>query len=723
MGAVTRHLLFLSLLLLIACGGGGDGLQGGPPVAPLEDGSGGPQDPGPFTATTKGEEVTALIGPEGGSLVATDEGNRFTLTLPPGALEEETTISLAPVTLSGLGFEVLYAVRCQPSGTEFIVPGELTIELADGADPSGLVPFTMVDSGTRLSLLLGRIEGNRLTVPVQHFSFFGYAGALGAIESWTDSVIADPNLPPPSEEETLTNSLAGLILHDPSQQGGPAVQNLLSDHFNNSLLPFMDAASTSDDRLVVFRALRRYLHFLQAVAWFEGNIQPFEPIAQPRLVALLKRMLRLEAERMVRANNIDHMPKILRWYEMAQLLNLDTPENGLDLDSITAALPIKLVTRPDGAHGNGPHPDEEHFGTYPNANTALGLIPFPKILDQGEEKLLDLTCGYQLGDNQPMSDQVVRMSARLEGGDPDSRGNLETIPGQRTTSAPVDGVVEVVMAPQFSGHAGTLSSPFLIKLADNSDGINIIVDASLYVKKRFTLRVEGKLFMQPLQGPTTMSVGSTATVRVPLLRKGTKRLAGKEVEFSVTGGGSLSPDPVVTDSNGVAEVQYTAPSTAGQNVTIEASYVDGDQTVRESLTIAILPPQLAPSWSGPHTGVSSQFNNNPPIPGPPGTANLTLQFGNEFQGGRTISGGTLTFANDQGNVYRTVVITGGTFTYGSRGLQLNCRVEPFNPFSLIGSIRATLSADEANLDGDYEEVIQTLISRIVFRSTFQLTRN
>lgn len=724
MGSRLRSLLLLSLLFLVACGGG-EGLQGGPPVGPLDDGIQAPEDPGPFTATTKGEEVEALIGPDGGQLeVVTETGNKFSLTLPPGALEEETTITLAPVTLSGLGFEVLYAVRCLPEGTEFIVPGELALELSDGADLAGLVPFTVNDAGTRRSLLLGRVEGNRLIVPVQHFSFFGYSGALNSLESWTDSIIANPNLPPPSEEETLANSLAGLILFDSTQVGGPAVQNLLSDHFNNSLLPFMEAAATSDDRLVVFRALRRYLHFIQAVSFSGASIQQFEPAANPRLVALLKRMIHLEGQRMVRANNLDHMPKVLRWAALAQQLGLDTPENGLDMDSITASLPLKLVTRPDNAHGNGPHPDDEHFGTYPNGDTSLDLIPFPKILDQGEEKLLDITCGYQLGDKQPMSDQVVRISVLLEGGDPGSSPNLETIPGQRTTSGTVDGVVEVVTAPQFSGHAGTLSTNLLVKLADNSDGINIIVDASLHVKKRFTLRVEGKLFMGPLQGPTTMSEGSTATIRMPLLRKGTKRLGGKAVEFSVVGGGSLPAGPILTDSNGVAEVQYTAPSTAGGQVTIQASYVDGDQTVTESITITILPPQLGTTWNGTHTGVTTTFNNNPPTPGPPGAASLTLQFGNEFLGGRTISGGMMTFANDQGNIYRTLVITGGSFTYSSRELDLNCRVEPFNSFSQGGFIRAVLSADESTLtNGTYQEVIQTLINRIMFTSTFQLTRN
>ncbi len=692
-------------------------------------------DAAPFTAAPKAQVVSALIGPQGGTLeVASETGNRFILTLPPGALEEETNLTMVPVALTGLGVEVLGAVQCGPAGTRFTVPGELVIELVDGADPANLVAFTVDDTGGQRSLMLSRVEGNRLILPVQHFSIFGYF-EQAALEAFADSIINDPNLPPPEPEETLANILATIIEQGLDLPGGPRILQTLSDHFNTSLLPDLQAGVTAEDRIVVFFALRRYLYFVQCVEVAGGQISQFEPVANPLVVALLKRMMVLEGLRMVQLNNIDYVDKILRWYTAALHLDLATEQNGLDLESIRTGLPVKLVTRPDDAHGQGPHPDDgEHF----NTEDAQGnRIPFPKILDQGEQKELDITCGYQLGGNLAMSDKPVRMTVTLEGGDPQLVQGLDTIPGQRTTSESVDQVtgervVQVVTAPQFDGHSGTLATPLTVKLADNSDGINIIVDASLsagsllFVKKRFTLRVEGKLFMAPLAGPTTMSRGTTAGIQVPLLRKGTRVLQDKEVTFRVTGGGSFNPARVVTDANGTATVQYTAPPDAGQ-VTIEASYVDGEQTVTESLTITITPPQLAPVWIGTHTGVTTQFNNNPPTPpGPTGSANLTLQLGNEFTNfegvavGKQVTGGTLTFSNGNDPPYWRVQITGGTFLY-TGAVSLYCRQE--GSFSSQGTITAILSPDETALTrGTYEEVVQTILNRIVHRNTFELTR-
>lgn len=712
-------------------------MQGGPPVSPAQEAPVGPvADAAPFTAAPKAQVVSALIGPQGGTLEVTSEtGNRFLLTLPPGALEEETNLTMVPVALTGLGVEVLGAVQCGPAGTRFTIPGELVIELVDGVDPASLVAFTVDDTGGQRSLMLSRVEGNRLILPVQHFSIFGYF-EQAALEAWTDSIINDPNLPPPEPEETLASILATIIWEDPLASGGTILQ-VLRDHFNTSLLPALEAAASADDRLVVFLALRRYLHFVQCVEFSGGQISEFEPVANPRVVALLKRMIALEGGRMVQLNNIDYATKILRWYAAAQQLNLATAENGLDLDSIGQGLPIQLVTRPDDAHGEGPHPDDaEHFNTL---DAQGNRIPFPKIIDQGEQKDLNITCGYRLGGNRAMSDKPVRMTVQFEGGDPQLVQGLDTVMGQRTTSESVDlvtgeRVVQVVTAPQFESDWGTLATPLTVKLADNSDGINIIVDASLsagtivFVKKRFTLRVEGKLFMAPLAGPTTMARGSTAGVQVALLRKGTRILRDKEVTFRVTGGGSFNPAQVVTDANGTATVQYTAPPEAGQ-VTIEASYVDGEQTVRETLTIDIRPPQLAPTWIGTHTGVTTQFNNNPPSPpGPTGSANLTLQVGNEFTNsdgvpvGRLVTGGTLTFSNGNDPPYWTVRILSGNFLY-TGAVFLNCRREPFDPNSQGGTIRAVLSADETALtQGTYEEVVQTILNRIVHRNTFELTR-
>lgn len=193
---------------------------------------------------------------------------------------------------------------------------------------------------------------------------------------------------------------------------------------------------------------------------------------------------------------------------MALLQDIDLEENGLDIDSVLASLPVRIVTRPDAPHGNGTHPDAEHFD-------------FPSILEAGQREWLTIIAGYQIGDNPAMSDLPITLQVSLDGGQLDG-GQLveilETIPSQRDIVVNSDGNLTVVPGPQFPNQQGTAQLSEQVQLADNSDKIEIQVEAVLLrsIRKPFSLTVHGKLFMAPLQGPTEMAVGSTRTIRIPL---------------------------------------------------------------------------------------------------------------------------------------------------------------------------------------------------------------
>ncbi len=73
--------------------------------------------------------VTADIGPEGGTVSVTAPNNViYTLFIPPGAVDEITTITLTPIeTIGGLPLEnFLGAVRMEPNGLLFETPAFLT---------------------------------------------------------------------------------------------------------------------------------------------------------------------------------------------------------------------------------------------------------------------------------------------------------------------------------------------------------------------------------------------------------------------------------------------------------------------------------------------------------------------------------------------------------------------------------------------------------------------
>jgi len=133
---------FLAVVLLAACGA---------------------SDPAPDTS------VSAVIGAGGGSV----EGPAgVTVTIPAGALSEETTIT---VSAPDSGFPGLPAVASsgvvalEPHGLTFALP--VTIALPHAENPNDLAVFTSSPGGAWERLDAERLP-NELRVQVMHFSFF-----------------------------------------------------------------------------------------------------------------------------------------------------------------------------------------------------------------------------------------------------------------------------------------------------------------------------------------------------------------------------------------------------------------------------------------------------------------------------------------------------------------------------------------------------------------------
>ena len=92
-------------------------------------------------------------GPEGGTVgVTTRDKITYTLTIPAGALEAATPISLIPLeTIDGLPFSggLPGAVRIEPDGLQLDLPETLTIVRADAAPlPAGMLNLAFAFDGT-----------------------------------------------------------------------------------------------------------------------------------------------------------------------------------------------------------------------------------------------------------------------------------------------------------------------------------------------------------------------------------------------------------------------------------------------------------------------------------------------------------------------------------------------------------------------------------------------
>lgn len=228
------------VLALAGCGGGGgDAADASPPSASV---------PAPSTAVQADASRTAKsrVGPTGGSVsVTAADGRRYTLTVPAGALKDETEISAMPVTSMGaapLAAGVKGAVRFGPSGLKFGQAATLRIEGASNSAASGkrLLGFLRSDDGAAMNLMPVAVVGGALELPVPHFSD-------GGVSEGGDAELAAIPLVPivdPAQDmrETLVREMS-------SNNNAEADAALLVRLHDQKLLPLLNqAANVSNDR-------------------------------------------------------------------------------------------------------------------------------------------------------------------------------------------------------------------------------------------------------------------------------------------------------------------------------------------------------------------------------------------------------------------------------------------------------------------------------------------
>jgi hypothetical protein len=115
--------------------------------------------------------VSAVIGPAGGTIVVTaSNGVVFTLVVPPGALDDDVTITMRPVTLSTATATSYAAVHFAPEDLQFDPAARLRIDFPrDVPDPLTVIRYDGV--GTNLTeISYERQDGDTISASVPHFS-------------------------------------------------------------------------------------------------------------------------------------------------------------------------------------------------------------------------------------------------------------------------------------------------------------------------------------------------------------------------------------------------------------------------------------------------------------------------------------------------------------------------------------------------------------------------
>lgn len=537
--------------ILMSCGGGG----GNP--SPL---AGSERNPAALRVEPDdARAATAVIGPGGGTIEATGaDGTRFSLLIPSSALAEEQTITLAPLKgISGLpdGATLVAGADCKPEGLTFAVPATLTVELAT-PPPSQLLHLGYQADGGEAELRLASIQGNRITFSVEHFS----GNATVQAEAEAASVLLERLTSNPETRATLEQISAIVVetLENPNYVTHVAdMEAVLKSHFNDRVKPRILSA-TDDPKLL--EAIEAFSSWRALVNYSEGSAPGALNTAQTTegkllLATKLGDALARVNQRVLQSRNWrDAQPAFHRWLPLIEALELATAGNQLDFASIVRNLAVQVE---------------------------ITSVTAPSVIEAFESVPVEVRAGIKIGGTVTYGDPALRVDFTLRNGDPSS--------AVASTDAAGNASQNVTLANASDSIRGTVMVSF--EAADLHPAVSASRD----------FLIEGKVVLV-LSGPDAVAPGANADL-VVRLSKGRLPLAGRIVQVSLSGGGSLAAPTVTMQPDGTARIGYTAPASGGGSATIVATYVASDQTYQASWTInSGTPPSASPDFSGSYEG-------------------------------------------------------------------------------------------------------------------------
>ncbi len=157
--------------------------------------------------------ATAIIGSSGGVLQATDAaGVIITLTVPPGALTTETTLTMTPLAASPLvsAAEAIHpGVNLEPDGLQFAEAARLAFDFSHTATViTDEQAIHLLTSPMTKVPLYGTIDVSSrvLTAEIHHFSTYDPSAPTAAFEdlkAWADPILTAAGQPTFAELEAL----------------------------------------------------------------------------------------------------------------------------------------------------------------------------------------------------------------------------------------------------------------------------------------------------------------------------------------------------------------------------------------------------------------------------------------------------------------------------------------------------------------------------------------
>lgn len=317
------------------------------------------------------------ISANGATLTTTSHGVTYTLTIPAGAVQTPTEVTMTPVTgIDTLPLEQLVgAVDLQPQGLVLGKAATLRIAVPHSAGPGlGLVGFDYEGDGEDLKALLPVDSTGSITLSIRHFSGAGAAYAtLGQIQLFAPSG-------PGNESQTYINRLLALVSLDPRDFLGE--YTVMRAWFDSVIAPGVENAPND---VALLAAVSEYNFWRQIQT--PSNLVPDDPVLAPeraRMAQLALPVLQLAAsENNTRCSDLKDLSfanNVLYWQTVAHDLGVDTVGSGLDRATILAGLCIQValldISYPDPPVVGQPHSlDAEAELRFPSDGSLL-VQPF-----------------------------------------------------------------------------------------------------------------------------------------------------------------------------------------------------------------------------------------------------------------------------------------------------------------------------------------------------------
>lgn len=464
------------------------------------------------------------MGPGGGTIVSTaPDGTRYTLTVPPGALVQDTNLTMTPVAVQGtlgLPVQLNYAVQIGPEGTLFLGGAELAVQLPVGVDPTAFQPYIMQDSGSPMSLTSSQVSGQTIRFKLFHLTTPGLSNS---------PVPSPPSTSGANDLEAIAAAVAqerNALLVGGGDASLPRVQALLEDYFRNKLKPALVAAAQGTEAQCQ-QAVRDALQFLRITQEVGSQLGPaYQQELDPLIAAALRRGIALAETKAVNEDSLSALSSINTfYYPCAQLLGLDTPANHLDGQTLTRELPLKVV---------------------------IESVQAASILAEGETDTVLVRAGFQIANKPVKHDSTLPVTLNLVGGTP-ATSTQNTVGGTATFTP--------------------------IRLASNSRQISGSVGVDTFfgglgpLTSSMNFTTQGKLTLT-LTHSAPIGNLSTFTANV---RKGSAALQGALLHFTALSGGSVNQSQSNSDTSGQGSVQFTSSGGVG---TVQVSVSDGSQTAQ-----------------------------------------------------------------------------------------------------------------------------------------------